>query len=76
LQSPSCALVARPRHQQLLFLTSSASGPVSVPFSRRRQLGDDLRLGETTAIVRDRSMREYWWMHAGDAAMHLTELES
>src|SRR5258707_14341605 len=47
-----CALVVRPRHQQLLYPAASASGPLSFPFNRRTHLGDDLGLKETTASVR------------------------
>jgi hypothetical protein len=35
-------------------------------------LGDDLRLSATTTIVRDVRTHEYWWMHAGDAAVRFT----
>jgi len=49
---------------------ASTSGPLSLPFNRRTPLGeDDLGPRETTAILRDVHMHEYWWMHAGDAAV-------
>jgi len=67
-----CALVVRPRHQPLLYPAASAAGPLSLPFNRRTHLGDDLGLRETTAIVRGVHMHEYWWMHAGDAAVRLS----
>jgi hypothetical protein len=67
-----CALVVRPRHQQLLYSAASASGPLSFPFNRRTRLGDDLGLRETSARVRGVHMHEYWWMHAGDAAVRFS----
>jgi hypothetical protein len=67
-----CALVVRPRHQQLLYPAASASGPLSFPFNRRTHLGDDLGLKETTASVRGVHMREHWWMQAGDAAVRFS----
>ena len=35
-------------------------------------MGDDLGLRETTARVRGVHMHEYWWMHAGDAAVRFS----
>jgi len=45
---------------------------LSLPFNRRTHLGDDLGLRETTPVARDVRMHEYWWMHAGDAAVRLS----
>jgi hypothetical protein len=67
-----CALVVRPRHQPLLYPAASAAGPLSLPFNRRTHLGGDSGLRETTLVARDVRMHEYWWMHAGDAAVRLS----
>jgi len=75
LQSPSSESVV---HSLFDPATSNCYIPPLRPLVHCRSrstgghLGDDLGLRETTPVARDVRMHEYWWMHAGDAAVRLS----